>query len=84
MMPNVSMLAVGVSALLEKLPLLVLALVCAVAVIAFFIGFEKGFRWVNWEGALWFGAAAVYFVIDRLAGEQNFLTNLVASLGGNE
>ncbi len=84
MMPNVSMLAVGASALLEKLPLLVLALVCAVAVIAFFIGFEKGFRWVNWEGALWFGTAAVYFVIDRLAGEQNFLTNLVASLGGNE
>ena len=83
-MPNFSMLAFAFSALIDKLPLLALAGICAVAVIAFFIGFEKGFRWVNWEGALWFGSAAVYFVIDRLAGEQNFLTQLVAVLGGNE
>ncbi len=84
MMPNFSILAISAAGLLEKLPLIALALICAVVVIAFFIGFEKGFRWVSWEGALWFGAAAVYFVIDRLAGEQNFLTTLVAALGGNE
>ena len=85
MMPISSVLAFGIpEGLLEKMPLMTLALVCALLVVAFFVGFEKGFRWVRWGGVVWLFAGGLYFVASRVEAKYSIVSRVVARLGGGE
>ncbi|MBO5240599.1 MAG: hypothetical protein J6B56_04165 [Clostridia bacterium] len=67
---------------LQQLPMLVGAVALAVLLIAFFIGFAKGFRRVSWGGFVWVAASAGYFLLEYFLGAENplkpFVTTFIA------
>lgn len=53
---------------LQFLPIIILA-VCGVAlVVSFIVGFKKGAKRVSWAGLVWLLTAAVFFILQGLAG----------------
>ncbi len=69
---------------METLPTIVLAVVSAVLLIAFFIGFAKGFRRVGWGGLVWVGAATGYFLLEHFLGTENPLLPTVQGFVADE
>lgn len=62
---------------LQQLPLIVGAVAAAVLLIAFFIGFYKGFRRVSWGGFVWVAASAGFFLLEYFFGTENLLIHFI-------
>ena len=69
---------------MEPLPMIVLAVAAAVLLIAFFIGFAKGFRRIGWGGLVWVGAATAYFLLEHFLGAENPLLPTVQGFIADE
>ena len=69
---------------LQQLPLFIGAFAAAVLLIAFFIGFAKGFRKVSWGGLVWVAASAGFFLLEYFFGAENPLKPLVATVIADE
>lgn len=65
---------------LQSLPLIVGAVAAAVLLIAFFIGFAKGFRRVNWGGFVWVAASTGFFLLEYFLGAENPLQLIMAAI----
>ena len=66
--------------LLQELPMLIGMAAAVLLLIAFFIGFAKGFRKVGWGGIVWVAASGVYFLLERSFGEENPLNPIFATV----
>lgn len=64
---------------LQQLPIIIGAFAAVVILIAFFIGFYKGFRRVRWGGVVWIAASAGFFLLEYFLGETNPLKAVVAA-----
>lgn len=69
---------------LQQLPLFIGAFAAAVLLIAFFIGFAKGFRKVSWGGLVWVAASVGFFLLEFFIGAQNPLQPLMAGFIADE
>ena len=69
---------------LQSLPLIVGAVAAAVMLIAFFIGFAKGFRRVSWGGFVWVVASIGFFLLEKFLGAENPLKPLLLSIVADE
>ncbi len=72
---------------LQFLPIIILA-VCGVAlIISFIVGYKKGAKRISWAGLVWLLAAAIFFLLQGLAGGAlksamyNGLSNMAAGFG---
>lgn len=65
---------------LQQLPLLIGAFAAAVLLIAFFIGFAKGFRKVSWGGLVWVAASVGFFLLESFLGAENPIKPLIATM----
>ena len=66
--------------LLQELPMLIGMAAAVLLLIAFFIGFAKGFRKVGWGGIVWVAASGGYFLLERSFGEENPLNPIFATV----
>jgi len=71
--------------LVNMLPKIFVGFALVMIVVAFAIGFWKGFRKVSWGGLTWFTAAGIFLLISRLIPQngdvtKNFITALLISL----
>ena len=65
---------------LQNLPMFVGLFAAVVLLIAFFIGFYKGFRKVGWGGCVWIVTNAAFFLLERVLGAENPLKPFVSAL----
>lgn len=79
-----SILAAG--ELMKALPYIMIALAAVVLLIAFFVGFGKGWRHVSWIGLLWLAAAGGFFLVKKLLGAKilGVLTPALTGMGLQE
>lgn len=70
--------------LMQQVPLIVAAVAAVVLLIAFFIGFSKGFRRVSWGGLVWVAASTGYFLLEYFLGLQNPLKPFIAAFVADE
>ena len=66
--------------LLQELPALIGGFAAVVLLIAFFIGFKKGFRKVSWGGVVWVGASVGFFLLEGSFAEGNPLKPLFSTV----
>lgn len=69
---------------LQSLPLIVGAVAAAVLLIAFFIGFAKGFRKVSWGGFVWVAASTGFFLLEYFLGAENPLQPIMVEMFADE
>ncbi len=69
---------------LQNLPIFVGVFAAAVLLIAFFIGFYKGFRRVGWGGFVWVVTSAGFFLLEHFLGAENPLKPFYATFIADE
>lgn len=69
---------------MRQLPIYIGAFAAVVLLIAFFIGFYKGFRKVRWGGFVWVAASAGFFLLEYFLGAGNPLKPLMATFIAGE
>ena len=69
---------------LQSLPFIVGAIAAAVLLIAFFIGFSKGFRRVSWGGFAWVAASTGFFLLKYLVFAENPLQPFLLAVVADE
>ena len=80
MLPIHSILASG-NPLLDFLPYILIGISAFALIVGFIHGFRKGFRVVSWNGLVWIIAAAAFFILVNVFGENNPLSKPFAGLG---
>ena len=85
MMPSYALLAnTEAFDLLQELPALIGGFAAVMLLIAFFIGFKKGFRKVSWGGCVWVVASGGFFLLEYSFGAENPLKPLFATIISNK
>lgn len=69
---------------LQIVPLILGAIVATALLIAFFIGFYKGYRRVSWGGLVWVVASAGFFLLEYFLGAINPLKPIMATIFTDE
>ncbi len=69
---------------LQNLPIFVGVFAAVVLLIAFFIGFYKGFRRVGWGGFVWVVTSAGFFLLEHFLGAANPLKPILATFIADE
>lgn len=70
--------------IVAKIPMVALIVFGAILLVAFFIGFKKGFRRVGWGGLFWAIAGVGYVVADKFLRNRNPLKGVLEKKFGAE